>query len=77
MDCQLITSLHLGIYDGNIHSIKEIAEVFNINEEIVLEKLSKGISLFRTLVTRYQELFGHEFPTLNGENGLYLNLQLD
>ena len=70
-----MTSLRLGIYDGNIHSVQEIAEIFNISEDNTLQELNKGINLFYILVSRYKELFNCEFPTLDGESELYLGLK--
>lgn len=75
LKCQLMTSLRLGIYDGNIHSVQEIAEIFNISEDNTLQELNKGINLFYILVSRYKELFNCEFPTLDGESELYLGLK--
>lgn len=76
VDYQLVTSLRLGIYDEKLYSISEIGEIFNISDEEVLRKVAKGIELFHILVNGYQKLFGKEFPSLDGEKGLYLSLEL-
>lgn len=34
----------LGLYDGMIHSLSELAEIFNISEQEVLQKTEKGIA---------------------------------
>ena len=47
---RLMTALRLGIYDGSIYSIKDIASIFNISEDDVKEKVDKGTNLFRDLV---------------------------
>lgn len=64
---KLIGALRLGLYDGNIHSIEEIAELYNISEEEVIANLNKIIDLLLTLVKRYEELYSCSFPNLNGE----------
>lgn len=74
LEYQIITALRLGLYDGMIHSSCELAEIFNISEQEVLNKTEKGISLFQNLVIRYQELFGKDFPTLDGESTMLLKL---
>lgn len=47
---RLMTALRLGIYDGSIYSIKDIASIFNISEDEVRKKVDKGTNLFRDLV---------------------------
>ena len=47
---RLMTALRLGIYDGSIYSIKDIASIFNISEDEVRKKVDKGTNLFRNLV---------------------------
>ena len=74
LEYQIITSLRLGLYDGMIHSLSELAELFNISEQEVLMKTEKGISLFQTLVLKYHELYGKDFPTLDGESTMLLRL---
>ena len=65
--CQLMASLRLGIYDGNIHSIPEIAEVFGVNETEVSQELDKVKILFSTLASGYKESFGMDFPAIDDE----------
>lgn len=74
LEYQIITALRLGLYDGMIHSLSELAELFNISEQEVLMKTEKGISLFQTLVLKYHELYGKDFPTLDGESTMLLRL---
>ncbi len=74
LEYQIITALRLGIYDGMIHSLSELAELFNISESEVLERTEKGISLFQTISERYKELFSREFPSLDGESTMLLRL---
>ena len=74
LEYQLITSLRMGIYDGIIHSISEISEIFHITEEDASEKCSKGIALFNILVSKYQEMFNIKFPNLDGETSSILKL---
>ncbi len=74
LEYQLITSLRVGIYDGIIHSISEISEIFHITEEDASEKCSKGIALFNILVSKYQEMFNIKFPNLDGETSSILKL---
>ena len=57
-----------------IHSLSELAELFNISEREVLERTEKGISLFQTISERYKELFSREFPSLDGESTMLLRL---
>lgn len=52
---RLMTSLRLGIYDGSIYSIKDIASIFNISEDDVKEKVDKGTNLFRDLVKEQEK----------------------
>ena len=74
LEYQIITALRLGLYDGMIHSLSELAELFNISEREVLERTEKGISLFQTISERYKELFSREFPSLDGESTMLLRL---
>lgn len=52
---RLMTALRLGIYDGSIYSIKDIASIFNISEDDVKEKVDKGTNLFRDLVKEQEK----------------------
>lgn len=52
---RLMTSLRLGIYDGSIYSIKDIASIFNISEDEVRKKVDKGTNLFRDLVKEQEK----------------------
>ena len=70
--CRLMASLRLGIYDGNIHSIPEIAEVFEVNENEVSQELNKVKILFSTLASGYKESFGMDFPAVDDESLLEL-----
>lgn len=74
---QLITSLRLGLYDGKIHSIQEIAEIFNLDLSTTKEALSKSVMLFSFLVERYVNIFGVSFPNLSHETDLALLLLKD
>lgn len=74
LEYQVITSLRLGLYDGMIHSLSELAELFNISEEEVLQKTEKGIILFQTIIERYKEIFSKEFPSLDGESTRILKI---
>lgn len=75
--CQLMASLRLGIYDGNIHSIPEIAEVFEVNENEVSQELNKVKILFSTLASGYKESFGMDFPAVDDESLLELKRHKD
>lgn len=68
LEFQLVTSLRLGLYDNKVHSISEIAELFNISEEETLARTKKGVDLFQTLVAKYKELFNVDFPSLDGDS---------
>lgn len=74
LEYQIITALRLGLYDGMIHSLSELAEIFNISEQEVLQKTEKGIALFQTLVLKYQEIYGKDFPALDGESTMLLRI---
>ena len=74
LEYQIITSLRLGLYDGMIHSLSELSEIFNISEQEVLQKTEKGIALFQTLVLKYQEIYGKDFPALDGESTMLLRI---
>ncbi len=74
LEYQLITSLRMGLYDGNIHSISEISRIFHVTEEYASEKCSKGIALFNFLVSKYQEIFNIKFPNLDGKTDSILKL---
>ena len=74
LEYQVITSLRLGLYDGMIHSLSELAELFNISEEEVLQKTEKGIILFQTIIERYKEIFSKEFSSLDGESTRILKI---
>lgn len=52
---RLMTALRLGIYDGSIYSIKDIASIFNISEDEVRKKVDKGTNLFRDLVKEQEK----------------------
>ena len=65
---RLISALRLGLYDGNIHSIQEIALMFNVSEDAIIMDLSKLNDLFLTFANRYQELYNFPFPSFNGES---------
>lgn len=52
---RLMTSLRLGIYDGSIYSIKDIASIFNISEDEVRKKVDKGTNLFKDLVKEQEK----------------------
>ena len=52
---RLMTALRLGIYDGSIYSIKDIASIFNISDDDVKEKVDKGTNLFRDLVKEQEK----------------------
>lgn len=69
---QLITSLRLGLYDGKMYSIQEIADTFNLNISDTKESLEKSIDLFKLLVNRYKELYGVSFPDLDNETNRLL-----
>lgn len=70
LEYRMFTSLRLGIYDGNIHSITEIADLFGIPENIASRKIARGIILFRNLITKNPELVG----SLNKESMNILKL---
>lgn len=74
LEYQIITALRLGLYDGMIHSLSELAELFNISESEVLERTEKGITLFQTIIERYKELFSRDFPDLDGESARLLRI---
>ena len=57
-----------------IHSLSELSEIFNISEQEVLQKTEKGIALFQTLVLKYQEIYGKDFPALDGESTMLLRI---
>lgn len=75
LEFQLVTSLRLGLYDAKVHSIPELAELFNISEEEAFTRTEKGIALFQTFVNRYKELFNVEFPSLDGDSASLLRLK--
>ena len=66
IEYQYITALRLGlIYDEKIHSIEELAEIFNIDIETARERCSKGINIFILIIERYKELYNQNVPNID------------
>ena len=55
VDCRAITALKLGVYDGIVYNVKDIANIFCISELEVEEKLNKGINMLHELVKDYEK----------------------
>lgn len=62
IEYRYVTALYLGIYDGLAHSSQALAEIFNVDEEIVLHKIDMGIAFFKEIVASYERIYGQEFP---------------
>ena len=54
---QLITALRLGLYDGYIHTMKDICIILSLEEDEAFAKTDIGISLYNDLVSKYQEQY--------------------
>ena len=66
IEYQYITALRLGlVYDGKIHSIEELAEIFNIDIETARKRCSKGINIFILIIERYKELYNQNIPNID------------
>ena len=66
IEYQYITALRLGlIYDGKIHSIEELAEIFNIDIETARKRCSKGINIFILIIEKYKELYNQNIPNID------------
>ena len=68
------TALRLGITDGKIYTISQIAQMYGADVKDVQTAIDNGIEVFMALVNRYKEKYKNDFPNLNGESDLYLKL---
>lgn len=59
---KIVTAFHLGIYGDKAYSISALAEIFNISEDLVREKVNMGISFFREIIKAYENTFDRDFP---------------
>ncbi len=67
---QLITALRLGLYDGYIHTMKDICIILSLEEDEAFAKTDIGISLYNDLVSKYQE----QYKELREESNQILQL---